>query len=1199
MVEAVGFVVDVVIGCGLSIHFSDIPYEESMNPFGLLLDSSCAVSMKFLNLSRNVSKTQVAGLDALQPKTHNCVERYGIYEHHQSITWSHWRKCESLAMILTLPPEFKGAIMLSLTASATRKVAALKLLQVLEDGLSNIKGATHRICGYSTLLRSLPLLLASIQSDHESSAQKREILARIRNVMISTAKSNIMENEVGLQQFLSTFRGIQEVLQDETKVEIRDPRSVLTLLLVRHRETCGFGGNLDGQPMSNLHDVILHLPSKLFNHMADPSVRYLLASVLTEYVLSHDILTLRHKMLKDGNGLLSKTGLSWILSVPFVDRCRQVRNLTFQGVAAMISNKNTCFAIARYCSDDSFRIYCTETEKNEERSQDLSRLKPIAEDAAFELFQEIDGLLKQCGFTDPQLSLTLGEVSAAGFSGRIEVEHEWMAKQRPAVGLLAAMGRSAGLGDPVGFAVCDKSLLRLARVWAAPSAAESASSFSNPASLPCYKNLAFGPVAFLPNEKQAVSSVTATISWAKFGTNLCTDVVLLNTQRPIHDAFSALVALVHLLAISGEDTLLNTKALSISLQILERELPSIAAQFLIAEDTVGLNIAVGCHHLAEEKLKSISSACSRRGRLVGESTMGRTFAFSYICADDESKSKSFCLEKMDQILPLLLLSSQPSSLKFLTRLSGLSLGRIIKSREQMTLKRLVWELGGHDYDFHNTVNALKSAALARSDTNTMASGSQDLQLAATAAKNWITENFMYLFVNTVQMNWNVRSDQEQMQALRCLTVLFDFLHAEKASQYFPQVLGALSQAVNDGLSSDAGSDSLHLGLEAVKSLSKFVRLAAKRGLDVVIDNLTEIVVLLIPILENPLLKETRSSGSTLLQSQDEAVLLLEFLTHKDIVRRFPRSFSEIPFLPSSEALANVHRSLRANGIIFDNLCILSTSATDSQSGGADHDSLTDSIKPSTKDGEKILALRKRLEVISSLLENENVGVKSVVLNHLIVLLRSNRKLFHELVRSEGSASLRDFLTVLVADGKEHGVITDIVEKLIRRCGSESNSRVRVQLATCLGEVGAIAESSLEDMTLYRSNADVSVSMHRWRLDTPPWQTSAQKYELLIVTKYLVLALKASSTSEEQLKIAYAIQQLLNLLDASSPDTEATSVNTGETRKMSPWLYDQLHKANVYETIEPFWSSHFNEKVRHVLNLLIHRKLFLRPHCRLF
>jgi hypothetical protein len=65
-----------------------------------------------------------------------------------------------------------------------------------------------------------------------------------------------------------------------------------------------------------------------------------------------------------------------------------------------------------------------------------------------------------------------------------------------------------------------------------------------------------------------------------------------------------------------------------------------------------------------------------------------------------------------------------------------------------------------------------------------------------------------------------------------------------------------------------------------------------------------------------------------------------------------------------------------------------------------------------------------------------------------------------------------------------------------------------------------------------------------------------------------------------MKIAFSIQQLLVLLDASAraiekdpkPDEKKT-----EKREMSKWLYDRLVDSKVYETIEPFWSSEFSER----------------------
>jgi hypothetical protein len=1181
-------IADVIICCGLSLQFSNItmsdPADESFVAFQRLLESARLFFVNFLASSKFDFQQQP--IETFQIHSHGDIEKWLALGPHESKNWSDWCNCESLSTVLSFPLALKGAILMSFLAPTRQKKEASKILQVFEDKIFTSNAPAQRVDSVSsstnlvsTFLPILPLLLPCEQIDAKTSVCNDEIWTRIQNLMVSAAHSMISETETVLQLFLCAYRGIHMVRQEEYNISLRNPSSVLRFIQIRHRSIRDppgtVGGCLHGAVVADLYEAILQLPSKFPIHSVGPLTRYLLGNVLTDCLLSHPPL-----LLMEVPRSLARNTVSWVLSAPFNDKCRQVRSLAFQGVATLITSQECSFVMAIYCSDEYFRFFTSESEKEDERNEESS-LKPIAQTAAHGLFREIDGLLKQCGFTDPQLSLTFGDMSNATSFDYNKAESEWLTNQRIALALLAAVRRNIDFDNPIGIAVCEKTLQRLTRAWAAPPVGSSAI-LSN-------RSLAFGPLTFCGEGENGVKNLTATKSWAHFSSVLCTDVLLLNTHRLVCDVFSSLVSLIQIVRCTADDSLPGMKALLTSFKILINDLPSVAAQFLIEKDTVCLKLVVGCNCIVTERSKTISSSCSRRGVFVAGSRAGSFLGSSYFCVDDEklqSQTKDFCLEKMDEILPLLLLHSDPSSLKSLARISGLSLGRIIRSREQTTLKRIVWELGGDDYDFHKTINALKAAALARADAATIASRSRDQQLAAKAAKDWITENFMYLFVNSVQMKWHVRSRQEQIQALRCLTVLFDFLHAEKSSQYFPQVLATLNQAINDGISSDADPNSLLLGLEAVKSLSKFVRLAAKESLETVIDNLTEIVVSLIPTLEAPLVGDKRSNRSLLIKSQEEAVSLLQFLAHQDIICRFPKAFSEIPFLPTSEALTKVHESLRTSGIIFDNLCILASPTADSQSGGADQDSVNDSVKV-LKNGEKVLALRKRLDVISSLLENENVSVKSVVLNHLTALLRSNRGLFHELVRSEGSASPRAFLTVLVAEGKEHGVITDIVEKLIRRCANESNHKVRIQLATCLGEIGAIAESCLENMILYRSNADVSVTMHRWRLNLPPWQTSAQKYELQIVTKYLVLALRASSTSDEQLKVAFAIQQLLVLLDASSPDTEADSVETTEEKKMNPWLYDQLCKANVYDTVEPFWSSQFNEKVCHPLKLVSH------------
>jgi hypothetical protein len=166
----------------------------------------------------------------------------------------------------------------------------------------------------------------------------------------------------------------------------------------------------------------------------------------------------------------------------------------------------------------------------------------------------------------------------------------------------------------------------------------------------------------------------------------------------------------------------------------------------------------------------------------------------------------------------------------------------------------------------------------------------------------------------------------------------------------------------------------------------------------------------------------------------------------------------------------------------------------------------------------------------------------------------------------------------------------MMEKLLARCVHEADSYIRILLATCLGEVGAIGEHRLGELKIGSSMGEESLdspnSSYRWRLDQPPWQSQAAKYELQLITRHLVAALKAAPSSTDQHKVAFAIQQLLHLLDKSGcqneePIATGADEDTSRRREMSKWLRDKLYESGVYEIIEPYFLSEFSEKVRSV------------------
>lgn len=168
----------------------------------------------------------------------------------------------------------------------------------------------------------------------------------------------------------------------------------------------------------------------------------------------------------------------------------------------------------------------------------------------------------------------------------------------------------------------------------------------------------------------------------------------------------------------------------------------------------------------------------------------------------------------------------------------------------------------------------------------------------------------------------------------------------------------------------------------------------------------------------------------------------------------------------------------------------------------------------------------------------------------------------------------------------NGTVTSTVDSLLQRCCTEVDFESKLLLATCLGEVGAIGANRLGEMRMDPHRAETTGDdSSLWRLKQAPWQSSAVRYELKVVTTHLVVALKAAPSSGDQHKIAFAIQQLLELLDEHakmSNRSDSSSLNVGQALdrpargQMSDWLREQLSDAGVVEIIEPYWSSNFIE-----------------------
>ena len=180
----------------------------------------------------------------------------------------------------------------------------------------------------------------------------------------------------------------------------------------------------------------------------------------------------------------------------------------------------------------------------------------------------------------------------------------------------------------------------------------------------------------------------------------------------------------------------------------------------------------------------------------------------------------------------------------------------------------------------------------------------------------------------------------------------------------------------------------------------------------------------------------------------------------------------------------------------------------------------------------------------------------------------------------------------VAAGSVVG-ICDAIESLLRRCVAERDSRCRNALATCVGEIGAVDSNRLATLRI-RSAFAKGTKGRSWLLSNPPWQSIAARYELELLTHHLVTSLRAATSSVDQHKIAFTIQQLLVDLDRISRLGGREKRVTSSLQKggdgdhsrgnMTVWLRDHLHQAGVLETIETYWHSKFSEARLHVIAL---------------
>lgn len=473
------------------------------------------------------------------------------------------------------------------------------------------------------------------------------------------------------------------------------------------------------------------------------------------------------------------------------------------------------------------------------------------------------------------------------------------------------------------------------------------------------------------------------------------------------------------------------------ISFLHKGMPLLLAQMVISKDYEALKIFSGFMLFLHGEDKALRKRRGLATRSRQESCLGivsKTRASGVLESSKEleKQTKKLCADVMDRMLPTIFMKSDRSEVEFFSSTVLQSdfqdLRKKMIEADQLTLKELILNLGS-DPDMVNAAKfALRAAALIR---NHESLGNYESSLkkskdnskstkahqAEVLVSQWVTSKFLYLVVNVIQLGWKSKPNESKIQALRCLNGTLTYLLPEEATQYFPSILSTVNLAIEEAYVSVMRrtyhqKDCLRMQLLAVQALSKFCHINAEHDPENLGQQLTNVVVCLIPMLsESSAITTSNTQIDSLKKLAAKAAIdLLKWLTEGELGKAIAKYFEAIPFLPVSPELERVRLNLKANGINFDNL-IVSTQGTQQQISSRDTRSDGGSVDGKKQVVNQQAALSKRIDTVCSLLSNENIGTRKVILGHLLDLLRANRTLFHSLIQNGGSSSVGRFLTV--------------------------------------------------------------------------------------------------------------------------------------------------------------------------------------------
>ena len=237
---------------------------------------------------------------------------------------------------------------------------------------------------------------------------------------------------------------------------------------------------------------------------------------------------------------------------------------------------------------------------------------------------------------------------------------------------------------------------------------------------------------------------------------------------------------------------------------------------------------------------------------------------------------------------------------------------------------------------------------------------------------------------------------------------------------------------------------------------------------------------------------------------------------------------------------------------------------------------------------KALTLDESLRLLCSMTTHASALVRLVAVDRLCTVCKEHKVELDQLIHIASSATTQSNAS---SASEKDSVLSLLLKGLLLLCSRESDHRVQLAAACCLGEIGAIDPSRVKVGMLLPTGADTSSITSRIESGSKsgpglPWRVSLFDFGMFLLEHHLVPGLRSAAGSASQDKSGFAIQIILRCLADNNTDNDSTdaprsittqqqqTISGDSSRPMPLALRQLLLSKGLLDVSEPFWSTSY-------------------------